>query len=102
MVLHFADDDVIASPDIAVAPTVRHQVNAFRGTANEHQLFSGTSVNKQRGELAHILHFFRGLRAQRMDTTVNRRIAVTVKLGFGIDHLIRLLRAGGAVQIRQR
>ena len=102
MVLHFADDNVIARPHIAAAPAVRHQVNALRRTANKHQLFGGAGVNKQRSELAHILHFFRSLSAQRMDAAVDRRIAVTVELGFGINHLVRLLRAGRAIQIRQR
>ena len=39
VVFHFTDDDVITRPNIAIAPAVRHQVDALRRTANKHQLF---------------------------------------------------------------
>ena len=52
--------------------------------------------------LAHLFHSRRRFRAERMNTAMHRRIAVTVKLCFGINHRFRFLRAGGAIEISQR
>ena len=57
VVLHLADDDVIARSHVAVAPAIGDQVNAFRGAADKHQFFRGTGIDKQRSTLAHVLHF---------------------------------------------
>lgn len=37
-----------------------------------------------------------------MNTTMHRRVAMTIKLGLGVNHLARFLRTGGAVEISQR
>ncbi len=102
VVLHRADDDVVARADVGVSPAVRHEVNAFRGAANKHQFLRRAGVEERRRPLAHLLHSRRSFRAEGMNAAMHRRIAVAVKFRLGVNHRFRLLRAGGAVEVGQR
>ena len=102
MVFHLADDNIIASPDVSPAPTIGHQIDAFGGTAHEHQLFQRTGIKESGRLLAYLLHPRRRFGAQGMDTTMDGSVTVAIKLGFGINHRFRFLRAGGAIEINQR
>ncbi|CSP69820.1 Uncharacterised protein [Shigella sonnei] len=37
-----------------------------------------------------------------MNTAMHRRVAVTIKLSLGVNHLAWFLRTGGAIEISQR
>ena len=102
VMLHRADDDVVARADVGVSPAVRHEVNAFRGAANKHQFLRRAGVEERRRPLAHLLHARRSFRAEGMNAAMHRRIAVAVKFRLGVNHRFRLLRAGGAVEVGQR
>ena len=59
--------------------------------------------SQEAGKLrTHVFHPLGRLGAQGVNTAMHGGIAVAIKLGFGIHHLIRLLRAGRAVQVGQR
>ncbi|VGP61192.1 hypothetical protein SB00610_02937 [Klebsiella quasipneumoniae subsp. similipneumoniae] len=102
VVLHLADDDVIPSADVGISPAVGHQVDALGGAAHEYQLLRRSGVKESGRLLAHRFHPRGGFRAEGMDPTMHRRVAVTIEFRFGADHRLRFLGAGGAVKIDQR
>ena len=67
----------------------------------EHQLFRRAGIKKSGSLLAYLLHPRRRFGAQRVDTTMNGSVTVAIKLGFGVNHRFRFLRAGGAIEINQ-
>ena len=102
VVLHFADDDVIPGADVGVSPAVGHQVDTLGGAADEHHFLRRPGVKEGGRLLTHGFHPRGGFRAEGMDAAVHRRVAVAIEFRFGADHCLRLLGAGGAVEIDQR
>ncbi|MOA04922.1 hypothetical protein D3C78_1244950 [compost metagenome] len=102
MVLHLGDHDIIARMHLRIAPAIGDQVDPFGCAAHKHQLFWRTSVQECRYLRADIFHTLGRFCAQGMDPAMHGRIAVTVKFHLGVNHLIRLLRTGCAVEIGKR
>ncbi|AEW73302.1 hypothetical protein EcWSU1_01864 [Enterobacter ludwigii] len=101
MVLHLGDDDVIPRVDLRVAPAVGNKVDPLGGTTHKHQ-FLWRACIEESGDLGtHIFHTLGRLRTHGVDTPVHGGITVAVEFRFRFDHLIRFLRAGRTVQIRQ-
>ena len=102
MVFHLGDENRIARLQQVAAKAVGHQVDAFGGALDEHHLFRRDGVDKARRLFPHRFHLLSRLSAQGVNAAMHRGIAVAIEIQLAVDHHLRFLRAGGAVEIGQR
>src|ERR1700736_1218790 len=98
---HFREKDHIPFAKKFLAPRLCHQINAFRGSACEHDLIATRSAKVVRHTLARFFVGFRRARAQLMQPTMYIRIFMLVIMPQRIEHISRFLRRRGAIKIDQ-
>ena len=102
VVLHGRDDDFVACMAEGFAEREGQQVDAFGRAAGEDDLARRTGVDEAAHGFARLLVQFGGLLREEVDAAVYVGIHVVVFVADGFDHLARLLRRRGVVEIDER
>ena len=102
VVLELRDDDGVARAEVVQAPRVRDEVQSLGRVADEDDLARLARV-QERGHLVARPFEARGRAlAEHVDGPVHVRVRRLVELGHRVEHLPRLLRAVGRVEVRER
>ncbi len=102
VMLHLGEQDHIARLDELAAPRLRHEVDALRGAACEHNLVRVLGIDELRHPRARRLEGVGRTVAQLVDAAVDVRIVPLVIAHQRLNHRPRLLRRGGVVQVNER
>ncbi len=102
VVLHLGEQHLIALAQELAAPSLRDQVHRLRGSAREHDRLGPRGAEEPGEVRASALEELGGLLAQHVEASMRVRVVVRVEVGHRVDHLLRLLRRGGAVQVDER
>src|SRR3954454_5926688 len=96
------DDDFVAGADVLPAPRLRDEIDALSRAAREDDfLFIARVDEALHGRARFFVRVGRGL-AEVMHAAMNVRILLGVVADDAIDHLPRLLRRRGVVEIDER
>src|SRR5438034_11781444 len=99
---HFREEDHISFTNKFSAPCLGYKIDAFRGSAREHDLVSACRADVFRDALARFFVSFRRARAQRMQATMHICVLVLVITPKRVDDGAWLLRRCRAIKINQR
>ncbi len=102
MVLHLGEQNFIARLDVRLAPTVRHQIDAFGGAVREDHFLARCGIDELANFLPRFFVQIGRLIAQPMNAPMHVGVSAGVHVHHRIDHLPRSLRRGGIIQIDQR
>src|ERR1700731_394238 len=97
--LHFGKEDRVTRAKEFPTPRLRHEIDAFGGSAREDDLISRGGAEVARDTLPRFFVSFRRARAQLMKTTMHIRVFVLVVMAKRIEHMSRFLRRGRAVKV---
>ena len=99
VMLHLRDEDLVALVQELPSPALRHEVEGFGDAPREHDRLGTRCTEEPREVRARALEQLGGLLAQHVEAAVGVRVVVRVEVGLRVDHLLRLLRRRGAVQV---
>ncbi len=102
VVLHLGEQDFVAPLDIGIAPTPRHGVDAGRRAIREDALFGRGRVDEPTNLFPRLIEQFVRFLGKLVDAAMHVGIVLFVATGNRPDHLPRMLRAGGVVEIDER
>ena len=97
--LHFREQDDIPFANKFPAPRLRDEIDAFSGSAREHDLVSARSADVFGDALARFFVSFRRARAQHMQSAMDICVFVFVVTPKRVDHRARFLGSRGAIEI---
>jgi len=98
VVLHHAQHDGIARPQVGAAPRSGDEVDALGGVAREDYLAVGARVDERADLLTRTLVGIRRSLAEGVNAAVYVGVIMRVVGGHGVDDLARLLAAGRGIQ----
>ncbi len=99
VMFHRGDNDLIAGVQVGAAPTLRDEVDALGGTANEDDFARLGRAEEAAYLLTCLLVSAGGTLTQQMDGTMNVGVVVAVVVLQGVEYRLRLLRGGRVVEI---
>ena len=102
VVLHLADDDVVAFVQEPFAPGIGHRVERRRRPGCENDLLAAPGPDKRADALAGLLVTGRGLFGQIMHAAVDVGVELAVEVIHRLDHAAGLLGRCAAVEINER
>ena len=102
MVLHHSQQDYVACAKKFSTPRLCDQIDTFGGPAGEDDLVCVRRANVISHSLPRVFVSFRRARAERVQSTMDIRVVVLVKVPKHVDHGARLLRSRSAIEINQR
>ena len=102
VVLESRDQDPVAFLEVRPAPGLRYQVDALGAAAHEDHFPVFRGIDEAADRIPCLLEpLGRGL-GEPVHAAMDICVLLLVEAAFGVDHLARLLGAGGAVEIDQR
>ena len=102
MVLEPGDDDLVVLLNVARAPALGHEVDAFSCAAHKNNLAGGGSVQETAHFFARPFVGIRGSRRQGVGGAVDVRVLVTIERRDAVDNRVRLLGGGSVIKPHQR
>ena len=102
VVLENRQDDLVARPDVAPSPGLRHQVDGLGRAAHEDDFARGAGAEVEVDLGAGCLVGIAGAHRQGVGTAVNVRVIGCVEARHRVDDRPRLVRRGGVVQPDER
>jgi len=102
MVLHFGDDNAIASGQLGAAKGISDQVDSLGRALHKHNFFGRCRINKCGGLLTNVFHLLGSFNAEGVDPTVHGGVVMLIECTLAVDNLTRFLRTGSAVKVSQR
>ena len=102
VVLHAGDQDLVARAELAPAPALRDEVDAFGRPAGEDDLAGRRRVEEAGDLLAHLVVRHRGALAQVVHPAVDVGVFGGVETGHRLDDRSRLLAGGRVVEVDER
>ena len=100
--LHGGDEYFVAGVNVSAAVGLRHEVNGFRGAADEDDLARIGGVEERLHRPARSLVLFCRMFGKEMHATMNVGVVTPVVATDRIDDHLRLLGRGCIVQVNQR
>ena len=101
VVLHGREQDGVARLERPRSPGTRHQVQRLGRVAREDDL-ARAGVDERRESPARVLVEGRGLLGDAVHAAMDVRVARAVVTVHRVQHALRLLRCGGAVEVHER
>ena len=95
-------DNLVVLLDVAAAPGLRHQIDAFGGAAHKNDFLGRSSAEELLHLFPRIFIGVSGACRERVRTPVDVRIFMRVEICQPVDHGLRLLSGGRVVQPDQR
>ncbi len=102
MVLKVRQDDFVAGAEVRPRPCVRDEVDRFRRAPCENNLLVALRIQKAGNLAAHVFVDISRFLRQRMHAAMHVCIVLLVELDERLDHLNRLLRGRGVIQVHER
>ena len=102
VVLELGGDSHVTGAEVVEAPRVRDEVQSLGAVPREDDLPGRARAQKRAHFLARSLVACGRPLAEDVDGAVNVRVGGLVELPHGVQHLTRLLRGVGGVQVRER
>jgi hypothetical protein len=99
VMLELREQHPVAGLQIVPSPALRDQVDPLGGAADEDDLLRHDGVDEARDAAARRLERHRHLGRALVDAAMHGRIGLGISAGDRVDHRLRLLRRGGAVEI---
>jgi hypothetical protein len=96
---HPREEDHVSFANKFPAPRLGNEIDAFRGSAREHDLISASSADVFGDALARFFVSFCGARAQHMQSAMDICVFVFVVTPKRVDHGSRFLGGRGAIEI---
>src|SRR5438552_19134807 len=100
--LHDRQENYVSFANKFSTPRLGHQINALGGPAREDDFVRVGSAEVISHALPRFFVGFRRARAQRVQSAMDIRVVVLVKIPERLDHHARLLRSCSAIEIDQR
>jgi hypothetical protein len=100
--LHRRDENLVAAPDVGIAPRPRDEVDALGGVARVDDLPGRLRIEKRADRLPRRLVGVGRPLAEQMDTAVDVRVVGLVVAAEDVDDRPRLLRRRRVVEIDER
>src|SRR5437879_12795193 len=100
--LHGGDEHFVASVNVSAAIGLHHEVDGFRGAANEDDLARIGSVEERLHLSARPFVLFRRMFGKEMHATMDVGVVPLVVTADGINDYLRLLGRGCTVEVNQR
>ncbi len=102
VMLGLGEHDLVAGAQQAFAEGGGEQVDAFGGAAHEHDLVLRARIQEGGHAVACVLKGIAGHFRQRMGAAMDVGVLLRIVARHAVDHGLRLLRGGGAVEPDQR
>ena len=99
VVLHGAEQDLVACGQARSAPALRHQVDRLGGAAGEHDLVGARGVEEALHRGACAVVELGGVLRQPVHAAVDVGVGLAVEARLGLDHRRRLLCGGAVVEV---